>query len=49
MKLVAIGLAADSINQSVASHFLAALQFSKDTIARRVDPNVCYLFRQTRT
>ena len=27
-------------------YFLAALQFGKNTIARRIDPNACHLFCQ---
>ena len=43
MKLIAIGLAADRINESVALYFLAALQFrGKNAIARRVDPNAAH-------
>src|SRR5258708_23897927 len=48
MELIAIGLAADSINKSVALYFLAALQLSKNSTASRVDPNLRHLFRETK-
>src|SRR6266851_2180822 len=48
MELIAIGLAANSINKSVALYSLAALQLSKNTTASRVDPNLRHLFRETK-
>src|ERR1700720_3408094 len=48
MELIAIGLAADSINKSVALYSLAALQLSKNTTASGVDPNLRNLFRETK-
>src|SRR6202140_5068583 len=48
MELIAIGLAADSINKRVALHSLAALQCSKNTTASGVDPNLRHLFRKTK-
>src|SRR5260370_1333668 len=48
MKLIAVGLAADSINEGVASYFLAALQLSKDTPASGIDPNLCHLLGETK-
>src|SRR5258707_613328 len=48
MELIAIGLAADSINKSVALYFLAALQLSKNSTASGVDPNLRHLFRETK-
>src|ERR1700686_1901318 len=44
MELIAIGLAANSINKSVALYFLAALQLSKNSTASGVDPNLRHLF-----
>src|SRR5882724_8687961 len=46
MELIAVGLAADSINKSVALYSLAAFQLSKNTIASGVDPNPRHLFRE---
>src|SRR5438445_9843042 len=46
MELIAIGLAANSINKSVALYSLAALQLSKNSTARGVDPNLRHLFRE---
>jgi hypothetical protein len=48
VKLIAIGLAAHCINERVASHFPAALQFRIDTVARRVDPEMYHFFRAAR-
>src|SRR5712672_233642 len=48
MELIAIGLAADSINKSVALYSLAALQLRKNTTASGVDPNLRHLFRETK-
>ena len=49
MELIAIGLAAHSVDECVASYFLAALQFRKDMIAYRVDPYVPHLFPQPKS
>src|SRR5229473_5760395 len=46
MELIAIGLAADSINKGVALYSLAALQLSKNSTASGVDPNLRHLFRE---
>src|SRR5216683_5924810 len=46
MELIAVGLAADSINKSVALYSLTALQLSKDSTASGVDPNLRHLFRE---
>src|SRR5260370_41419526 len=48
MELIAIGLAANSINKSVALYSLAALQLSKNSTASGVDPNLRHLFRETK-
>ena len=48
MELIAIGLAADSINKGVALYSLAALQFSKNSTASGVDPNLRHFFRETK-
>src|SRR5260370_7085300 len=48
MELIAIRLAADSVNEGVALYFLAALQCSKNTAASGVDPNLRHLFRETK-
>jgi hypothetical protein len=46
MELIAVGLAADSINKGVAMYSLAALQLSKNTTSSGVDPNPRNLFRE---
>src|SRR5713226_2467329 len=46
MKLVAVGLSAHGINESLAVYLLAALQLCKNTIADRVDSDTRHLFRQ---
>src|SRR5260370_4080150 len=46
MELIAVGLAANSINKSVALYSLAALQLSKNTTSSGVDPNLRHLFRK---
>src|SRR5258707_13888901 len=48
MKLIPVGLAADSINEGVAVYSLAALQLSKNTAASGVDPNLRHLFRKAK-
>src|ERR1700681_1223125 len=48
MELIAIRLAADSVNKSVALYSLAALQLSKNTTSSGVDPNLRHLFRETK-
>src|SRR6266446_8585566 len=48
MKLIAVGLAADSVNKSVALYSLAALQLGKDTTVSGFDPNLRHLFRETK-
>src|SRR5258707_14085803 len=48
MKLIPVGLAADSINEGVAVYSLAALQLGKNTTASGVDPNLRHLFRETK-
>src|SRR5258707_14111853 len=48
MELIAVGLAADSINKSVALYSLAAFQLSKNTTASGVDPNLRHPFRETK-
>src|SRR6266852_5083633 len=47
MELIAIGLAADSIDQGVALYSLAALQLSKNSTASGVDPNLRHRSRET--
>src|SRR5258707_6561570 len=46
MELIAIGLAADSVNEGVTLYFLATFQLSKNTLASVVDPNPRDLFRE---
>src|SRR5258708_32717384 len=46
MELIAIGLAADSVNEGVTLYFLATFQLSKNTLASEVDPNPRHLFRK---
>src|SRR5260370_12507976 len=46
MELIAIGLAADSINEGIALYSLAALQLSKHSTASGVDPNLRHFFRE---
>src|SRR5438034_7209207 len=48
MELIAIGLAADSIDKSVALYSFATFQMSKNTTASGVDPNLRHLFRETK-
>src|SRR5712671_4590399 len=48
MELIAIGLAADSVNEGVALYFLAALQLSKNTTASGVDSNARHLLREAK-
>src|SRR6266853_2192742 len=48
MELIAIRLAADSVNEGVALYFLAALQCSKNSTASGFDPNLRHLFRETK-
>src|SRR5712691_8968934 len=46
MELIAIGLAADSVNEGVTLYFLATFQLSKNTLASVVDPTPRDLFRE---
>src|SRR5260370_13490338 len=49
MKLIAIGLPADGIDESVSLHLLAALQFCKNTVVHWVDPDERHLFSQPKS
>src|ERR1700678_1902436 len=48
MELIAIGLPADSINKSVASYSLAALQVRENTVASGIDPNLRHFLCETK-